>query len=384
MTFEAYNTGDLRELARHRLPKSIFEFVDRGTEDKVSLHDNNAALRRIRLKPRTLIDVSRRSQEITLFSHKQPMPIAIAPTGFAGLMWHNGEIHLARAAKAAGIPFALATNSLTAMETVAEQAGGRLWFQLYLWQQRQLSYKLVERARAAGFEALILTVDGAVGSNREYNKRNHFRIPLAFTARNVNDVLRHPGWLFGVLGRYVMRSGLPRFENYPPEVSNRIIGGPMGARMSNNPSLSYGDLRELRRTWPRTLMIKGVLHPRDAQLAADCGVDGIIVSNHGGRNLDGSVAPIQVLPEIVDAVGKRVTVIVDSGFRRGSNVVKGLALGAHAVLIGRAMLYGTALGGEAGGTRAIEFYREEIDRVLALLGCTDVAALSPEYMVMPR
>ncbi len=378
----AYNIDDLREIARRRVPKGMFEFVDRGSEDEVALRNNRTAFERIRLKPRALVDVSGRSQEITLFGNRQQMPIAIAPTGSAGLMWHDGEIALARAAAAAGIPFTLATGSMTAMEKVAAQAGGRLWFQLYLWPDRSLSHQLVERASAAGYEALVVTVDGAVSGNREYNLRNGFTVPFSFTRRNVTDVLMHPEWLLGVLARYVFTTGMPRYENYPSEIKHRITAQPMGKGMLLNDSLNWDDLRGLRKRWPRTLIVKGILHPQDAMLAADCGADGIVVSNHGGRNLDSSMAPIEVLPEIVDAVGKRITVIVDSGFRRGSDVVKALALGAKAVLIGRPTLYGTAAGGEAGAARAIAIFREEIDRVLALLGCPDIAALNREYLML--
>jgi len=377
----AYNIDDLREIARRRVPKGMFEFVDRGAEDEVALRNNRTAFERIRLKPRTLVDVSRRSQAITLFGNPQQMPIAIAPTGSAGLMWYDGEIALARAAAAAGIPFTLATGSMTAMEKIAAQAGGRLWFQLYMWPDRALSHKLVERASAAGYEALVVTVDGAVPGNREYNLRNGFTIPFTFTRRNVTDVLMHPEWLLGVLARYVFTTGMPRYENYPSEFKHRITAQPMGKGMLLNDSLNWDDLRVLRRLWPRTLIVKGILHPQDAVHAADCGADGIVVSNHGGRNLDSSMAPIEVLPEVVDAVGKRITVMVDSGFRRGSDVVKALALGAKAVLIGRPTLYGTAAGGEAGAARAIAIFREEIDRVLALLGCPGIAALNREYLV---
>jgi isopentenyl diphosphate isomerase/L-lactate dehydrogenase-like FMN-dependent dehydrogenase len=382
-TLGAYNIADLRETARRRLPKGIFEFVDRGSEDEVALRNNRAAFERIKLKPRTLVDVSGRSQEITLFGHRQKMPIAIAPTGTTGLMWYHGEIELARAAAAAGIPFTLATGSMTAMEEVAEKAGGRLWFQLYMWPDRSLSHQLVERAKAAGFEALVVTVDGAASGNREYNLRNGFTIPFSFTRRNVTDVLMHPGWLLGVLTRYMLTTGMPRYENYPSDLRNKITARPMGKSMLRNDSLTWDDLRVLRKMWPHTLIVKGILHPHDALLAADCGADGVIVSNHGGRNLDSSMAPIDVLPEVVDAVGKRITVIVDSGFRRGSDVVKALALGAKSVLIGRPTLYGTAAGGEAGAARAISIFREEIDRVLALLGCPGIAALNRDCLVLP-
>jgi (S)-mandelate dehydrogenase len=379
-TLGAYNIFDLREIAVRRVPKGLFEFVDRGTEDEVSLRGNRAVFDRIKFKPRTLIDVSKRSQEITLFGHTQKMPICVAPTGTAGLMWYEGEIALARAARAAGIPFCLATGSMTAMERVATEAGGRLWFQLYMWPDKSMSHKLVERARAAGFETLVVTVDGAVSPNREYNLRNGFTIPFTFTSGNVTDVLMHPRWLFGVLARYIMTTGMPRYENYPSEIKYRITAAPMGRSQMKNDSLNWEDLKVLRRMWPGPLIVKGIAHPQDAILAADCGADGVVVSNHGGRNLDGSMAPLEALPDVVDAVAKRITVMVDSGFRRGSDVVKALALGAHAVLIGRATLYGVAAGGETGAARALDLLREEISRVMALVGARSVAELGPEFL----
>jgi isopentenyl diphosphate isomerase/L-lactate dehydrogenase-like FMN-dependent dehydrogenase len=380
---KAYNIFDLRRMALKRVPKGLFEFVDRGTEDEVSLRNNRAVFERIRLRPRTLVDVSRRSQEVTLFGKKHKMPIVIAPTGTAGLMWYEGEIALARAAAEAGIPFTLATGSMTAMEKVAEQAGGTLWFQLYMWPDRSLSHKLVERARAAGYEALVVTVDGVVPGNREYNLRSGFTIPFTFTRGNIVDVLLHPRWFAGVLIRYLLTTGMPRYQNYPTDIRYRITAGPMGRSSMRNDSLNWDDLRALRKIWPHRLLVKGMLHPQDAAMAADCGADGVIVSNHGGRNLDTAISPIEALPEIVDAVGKRVTVLVDSGFRRGTDVVKALAMGAQAVMIGRSTLYGVAAGGEEGARRAISLFRGEIDRVIALLGCNGVADLSTEHLHAP-
>jgi isopentenyl diphosphate isomerase/L-lactate dehydrogenase-like FMN-dependent dehydrogenase len=379
-TLGAYNIFDLRDMALKRVPKGLFEFVDRGTEDEVSLRNNRAVFERIRFRPRTLVDVSKRSQEITLFGHKQKMPICIAPTGTAGLMWHEGEIALARAAKEAGIPFCLATGSMTAMEKVAAEAGGRLWFQLYMWPDKAMSHKLVNRAKDAGYEALVVTVDGAVSPNREYNLRNGFTIPFTFTRKNITDVLAHPRWLLGVLARYVFTTGMPRYENYPSEIKYKVTAQPMGRSQMKNDSLNWEDLKVLRAMWPGTLIVKGLAHPHDAVMAADCGADGVVVSNHGGRNLDGSMAPLEALPEVVDAVGKRIQVIVDSGFRRGADVVKALALGADAVFIGRGTLYGVAAGGHAGATRAIQIYREEISRVMALLGVNTVDELVPELL----
>jgi len=311
------------------------------------------------------------------------MPIAIAPTGSAGLAWYHGEIALARAAAAAGIPFALATGSMTALEKVAEEAGGTLWFQVYMWPDRAASHRLVERAKAAGYQALLVTVDTPVPPGREYNLRNGMTVPFRFTRRNVTDVLLHPRWLAGVLMRYLLTSGMPRYENYPTEMKQKITALPMGRSMAVTDSLTWEDLRALRKIWPNTLMVKGILRARDAVLAADCGADAVIVSNHGGRAVDSTRAPIAVLPEVVEAVARRITVLVDSGFRRGADVVKALALGAKAVLVGRATLYGTAIGGEAGAARAIEIYRDEIDRLLALIGCPGVAHLGREYLASP-
>ena len=383
-TLGAYDIADLRELARRRLPKGVFEFFDRGNGDETALVENRAAFERYKFTPHQLVDTSRRSQEVTLFGKRHKMPVAIAPTGSAGLAWYEGEIELARAAAKAGIPFTLATGSMTALERVAEQAGGTLWFQVYMWPDRAASHKLVERAKAAGYQAIVVTVDTPVPPGREYNLRNGMTVPFRFTRRNVTDVMLHPRWLAGVLMRYLATTGMPRYENYPTEVKSRITALPMGRSMLTTDSLTWNDLRVLRNLWPHTLMVKGILRPQDAVLAADCGADAVIVSNHGGRAVDSTRAPIEVLPEVADAVGKRMTVLVDSGFRRGADVIKGLALGAQAVLIGRAPLFGTAVAGEAGAARAIEIYRDEIDRMLALIGCPDISALGRDFVVPAR
>jgi len=383
-TLGAYDIADLRELARRRLPRGVFEFFDRGNGEEAALIENRAAFERYKFTPHQLVDTSRRSQEVTPFGKRHQMPVAIAPTGSAGLAWYEGEIELARAAARAGIPFTLATGSMTALERVAEQAGGTLWFQVYMWPDRAASHKLVERAKAAGYQAIVVTVDTPVPPGREYNLRNGMTVPFRFTRRNVTDVMLHPRWLAGVLMRYLATTGMPRYENYPTEVKSRITALPMGRSMMTTDSLTWNDLRVLRNLWPHTLMVKGILRPQDAVLAADCGADAVIVSNHGGRAVDSTRAPIEVLPEVADAVGKRMTVLVDSGFRRGADVIKGLALGAQAVLIGRAPLFGTAVAGEAGAARAIEIYRDEIDRMLALIGCPDISALGRDFVVPAR
>ena len=383
-TSGAYNIHDLRELARRRLPKSFFEFIDRGTEDEVALANNEAALQAIKLRPHVLVDVAHRSMEIELFGQRQTLPIVISPTGIAGLLWHGGEIALARAAAAAGIPFSLATTSITPLETVAEQAGGRLWYQLYMWPDSSLSYQMVERARAANFEALIVTADTVVSPNREYNQRNGYAAPFRFTAQSVADVMMHPRWLFGTLARYMLEGGMPQLANYPEDLRRRITSRQIDRRTLTNQSFDWEGLTALRRMWPRRLIVKGILRADDAVRAVECGADAVQVSNHGGRNLDSTMAPIEVLPEIVDAVGHRTTVIIDSGFRRGSDIAKALALGAHCVAIGRGTLYGTAAAGQPGAARAIRIFAEELDRVMAYLGCNSVAELTPDLLMMPR
>jgi isopentenyl diphosphate isomerase/L-lactate dehydrogenase-like FMN-dependent dehydrogenase len=379
-TLGAYDIFDLGRMAQRRLPRGVFEFFDRGNGDETALLENRAAFDRIKLNPHALVDTSRRSQEVTLFGKRQKMPICIAPTGSAGLGWHEGEIALARAAREAGIPFTLATGSMTALEKVAEQAGGTLWFQIYMWPDRSLSHRLAERAKAAGYQALVVTVDTPVPPGREYNLRNGMTVPFRFTRRNVTDVLMHPRWLAGVLMRYLLTTGMPRYENYPTEMKTRITALPMGRSMMVTDSLTWEDLRALRRLWPHALMVKGILRPEDALLAADCGADGVIVSNHGGRAVDSTRAPIAVLPEVVEAAGQRLAVLVDSGFRRGADVAKALALGAKAVLVGRGPLYGVSVAGQQGAARALEIYRDEIDRILAMIGCPGAEQLDRSYL----
>ena len=382
-TLGFYSTADLREAAKARLPKGLFEFMDRGNDDEVAMRDNCAVMQSIKLIPRVLNDVSVRNQEITLFGKTQKMPVIIAPTGSAGLAWHEGEIALARAAKAHGVPFTLALGSMTKLERVAQEAGGTLWFQFYMWPDRKLSHQVIARARDAGFEALVFTVDTPVAPGREYNLKNGMTIPFKFTGRNTLDVLTHPRWLAGVWLRYMLTTGTPRYQNFPQETQTKITALPMGRSSNFCPNITWDDVRELRKLWPHKLIVKGIQHAGDAVMAADCGVDAVVISNHGGRVLDAAPVPILTLPKVVDAVGKRITVIVDSGFRRGADVIKALALGANAVMLGRAPLHGVAAAGEAGALRALQIYRDEIDRVLALVGCTRLDQLSRDNVELP-
>ena len=377
---DAQNIFDLRDMAKARLPTWLFEFVDRGTEDEVALRNNREAFERIQFRPRMLVDVSGRKLDTTVFGKEHKMPIGIAPTGAAGMMWFKGELDLARAAKEAGIPFSLATGSITSMEEIAGEVGGTLWMQLYMWADRKLSHQLVKRASAAGFEALLVTVDGAVAGNREYNRRNGFSVPFKYNSRNTTDVLMHPRWMFGVLGRYIANGGMPNRVNFPDELKGKITTAYGGNKETRSDSLNWDDLKALRDIWPGKLLVKGLLHPDDAAKSLEYGADGVIVSNHGGRNCDAAPAPIEVLPEIVKAVGDRTTVLFDSGVRRGSDVVKALALGAKMVLIGRSTLYGTAAARYAGAKRALDLYRGEISRGMANISCNRVSEIGPQHI----
>ena len=379
MTRQLLNIADMRDHAKSRLPKGLFDFIDRGTEDDVAVRDNRSALARYKLRPRVLVDVSKRRQDVEIFGRTIPSPFGVAPMGAAGLLWHDGELALAQAAADGGVPFALSTASTTAMEVIAERAGGRRWFQLYMWPDRALSVNLVKRAAAAGFEALLVTVDTVTTPNREYNKRNGFALPFRVNRRNFVDIARHPRWLVGVMGRYAASGGMPRFENYPDEMRQSVTAR-IAPSLPKNDSVTWDDLRRLRDVWRGPLIVKGVLHPEDAALAVACGADGIIVSNHGGRNLDCSLAPADALPAIAARVGGQTTIILDGAISRGSDVVKALALGAQMVLLGRAPMWGVASGGRAGAVRALELMREEIDRVMALTGCATVADIGPDLL----
>jgi (S)-mandelate dehydrogenase len=376
-----YNIADLREVARRRLPKGVFEYIDKGAEDQIALGGNRAALDACKLLNRVLTDVSDVRLETPILGAPAALPLVIAPTGIAGLTWHEGEFELAKAAGRAGVPFTLATGSNTPMEKVAQESGARAWFQLYMWREKELSYELVRRAAKAGFEALIWTVDIGHGANREHNARNGFSTPYKINARSVVDMLRHPEWLATVMGRYVLAGGMPEHVNYPERFQSRFTGGASRkgghATSLRADKVSWEDVDRLRDIWPGKLIIKGVMRADDAQRAVAHGADAIVVSNHGGRNLDSAPATIAVLPKIVAAVGDKAEVIVDSGVRRGSDVVKCLALGAKAVLTGRATLYGVAAGGQAGAEKALAILKDEMKRTMAYIGAqrtTDIGA----------
>ncbi len=378
-SLEAYNLADLRQQARKILPKGLFEFVDRGTENELALRTLRAALDRVLFRPHVFVDVSARNTSTDFFGKPSAMPLAVAPTGAAGLLWFDGEIQVARAAHNMGVPFILSTASIVSMERVAAEAGGRLWFQLYMWSDRNLSMELVDRAKASGYEALIVTADTPVSPNREYNKHNGFSLPMRISRRNVLDVALHPRWFFNVLARYLMRSGVPSLENYPTSMRVRLDERQTPFKCD---SLNWDDLRQLRKKWDGPLIVKGILRADDAVRAHECGADAIVVSNHGGRNLDASVPPFTVLPEIIDTLAKRMDVWVDGGMSRGSDVVKAIALGAKGALVGRGPLWGVACDGEPGARLALQIYQDEMDRVMAYLGANNLSALDRDLLHM--
>jgi isopentenyl diphosphate isomerase/L-lactate dehydrogenase-like FMN-dependent dehydrogenase len=381
---DCYNVFDLRDAAKARLPKAVFEFVDRSTEDEIALRNNRAAFERIRLRHRALVDVSGRSTKTTLFGKEISAPMAIAPTGAAGLCWYEGELELAKAAAKMKIPFTLATGAMTSMEKIAKEANFRLWFQLYVWKQRELSYQLIERAKNNGFEALIVTTDTIVPPNREYNARNGLELPFTPTLRFTRDILQRPVWFTNVLLKYLTTIGMPRNENYPEPYRRRVGDDMFRHEVMRQDSLNWDDIRIFRDKWPGILMLKGINRPDDALKAVSAGVDGIVVSNHGGRNMDSAAATIDMLPEIAEAVGDKITVLLDSGIRRGSDIVKAVARGARCVLTGRATLYGTAVGGEQGASKAINIIRTEMDKTMAYTGCNRVDEITTDIFFGDR
>jgi (S)-mandelate dehydrogenase len=374
----ALNIAHLREIARRRVPGFAFEYVEGGAEDEATLRGNREALERLRLIPQTLIDTSARHQRVTLLGRPANAPLIIAPTGLNGMLHPQGDLALARAAARLGIPFTLSTLSTTRLEDVATRAGGRLWLQLYVFKERAMARDIIQRAGAAGYEALVFTTDANVFGNREWDRRS-YRAPGRPTARTALDMLRHPRWLW----RTFVSPGMPRFRNlegYLPPSATRALGGATVIPPLFEATIQWDDITWIRQLWRGRLLIKGVLNVADAERAAALGCDGIVLSNHGGRQLDSCVAPIEVLPEIRRALGQRLTLLIDSGFRRGTDVVKALALGAQAVMIGRATLYGLAADGEPGVDRALAMLTTEIDRVLGQLGCNAITELGPQLV----
>jgi (S)-mandelate dehydrogenase len=373
----AVNIEDLRLLARRRLPRAIFDFFDGGAEDEVTLRANRAAFERVKLLPKVLVDVAQVDTGTQLLGSASSLPLAIGPTGGISAGRFGAELMLARAAKACGVPFTMATPSAFTIERVAEEVGGRLWFQLYCVRNQEFRSNLVERAAAAGYEAILVTVDLPVSGKRERDPRNGFHTPYSPNWRNSRDVVLKPSWALDML-----RNGLPGMANlagYPFSTpSGTDIVTAVGREM--DAGLDWEYIRRLREQWQGKLLLKGVERADDAERAAAIGCDGVVVSNHGGRQLDGAAPTLEALPAIASAVGKKITVLLDGGVRRGVDIVKARALGAQAVLTGRATLFGVMAGGEPGARRALEILASELERSMRLCGARSVAEIGAELV----
>ena len=372
-----FSIEDLRGAARRRTPRAIFDFFDGGAEDELTLADNQAAFRRRRLLPRVLTNVSMMDTGVQLLGAASRLPLAVSPTGAVGFGWRGGDVAIARAAVAAGIPYTLSSAATASIEQVAKAAPGRLWFQAYILKNKPFLDGLIARALAADYEALMITVDLPVGGKRERDFRNHFSVPFRFTARNLLDFARRPGWLLDIL-----RHGMPVMEN--------MVGLEMQAKnataiassvgRSYDPAFDWSSLQKIRDNWPRKLIVKGILRPDDAARVAAMGCDALVVSNHGGRQLDGAVATLDALPRVVQAVQGRIPVLLDGGVRRGSDVFKALALGASGVMVGRATLYGAVAAGEPGASRALAILQDELVRTMQLCGARSVAEITVDLL----
>ena len=365
----AYSIADLRLAAQRHLPRALFDFFDGGAEDELTLADNLAAFQRLRLLPRVLRDVAHVSTRTTLLGGPSVLPLAIAPTGGVGYGRPGADIAIARAAVAAGVPYTLSSTGTASIEQIANAAPGRLWFQAYILRNKPFLHALIERARVAEYEALMITVDLPVGGKRERDQRNGFSVPFQLNRKNALDFARHPAWLWDIA-----RHGVPVMESLRGLEGSATDASTLASSVGRNydQSFDWDALQKMRDHWPRKLIVKGVLHPADALRLALLGVDAIVVSNHGGRQLDGAVATLDALTAILQAVQGRVPVLLDGGIRRGSDIVKALASGAQGVLLGRATLFGALAGGEAGAARVLAILQDELVRTMQLCGVTGV------------
>jgi (S)-mandelate dehydrogenase len=376
----AINIDDLKRLAKRRLPRIMFDFIEGGAEDEVGLRTNANAFRNLRLVPRYYIDTSKREQRATILGRTYASPFGIAPTGMAGAFRRDAELFLAQAAAEADVPYLMSGASNASMEQGVKLAGKNLWYQIYGARDRAVAADLVKRAIDCGLTTLAVTCDVPVSSNRERNRRNGFVRPLRMTLPTILEAMLHPAWVIN----YYRSGGLPMLGNwqpYAPADSTPDQVADMFAKQTPDPSQTWRDLEAIRRAWSGKLLLKGVMHPEDARIALGMGVDGLIVSNHGARQLDMMPSPLDVLPMIRAAVGPEVPLLLDSGVRRGSDIVAALCMGADFVLTGRATLYGATAGGLEGVKKAVSILQREIDLVLGQLGAVNLAALGPHYLL---
>lgn len=363
----AQSIDELAWMARRRLPAFAWEYVHGGSEDEITLHDNRRAFAAWGWQPRTLVDVEQRDSRTRLLDAPAELPLAIAPTGYNGMLWRDGDIALARAAASRGIPFTLSTVSCASLETLADAVPeARLWFQLYVLDDEAVRNDMLERAKRVGVDTLMVTTDTVVLGRREWDSRSYLN-PRRLALPYLVDAALHPQWAY----RALWPQGLPTLGNlmkYLPkeQQSAGSAAGYINQRMTRR--LTWEVLADIRQRWPGKLLIKGILNAEDALEAKRIGADGVVVTNHGGRQLDGAPATLDALPEVVDAVGESMHVLLDSGIRRGSDIAKAVALGAEGVLCGRATLYGLALGGEAGAAHAIDLLKEQLHNLMAQLG----------------
>ena len=376
------NLHDLQRLARRKLPRIAYDFIEGGADDERCLARNRSAFEAHRLVPRYLRDVSRRDQSLTLLGRRWRSPIGISPTGLAGLFRPDADRMLAAAAQEADVPFLLSSAANGALEEVVAVAPEHVWFQMYCTSDARINDDLVRRARATDARVLVVSVDVPVNSNRERNRRNGFTRPFRMTPGVALEALGHPLWVL----RYLRTGGIPVMRNWAPYAPEGATPGQVAdlyGTLTPAPMVTWEDLRRIRDAWPRYLVVKGLMHADDARQAIALGADALIVSNHGGRQLDAAPSPLEVLPAVRAAVGPQVELILDSGVRRGSDIVIARCLGANSTIFGRPTLYGVAAAGLAGAARALEIVRKEIDMVLAQIGCAAFESLGPEYLWPP-
>lgn len=369
--------AEARTRARAFLPRALFDYIDRGTEGETALAALRQGFDARRVVPRVLRPVIAPDISTRIMGRQHRTPFIVAPTALAGLVRHDGEAGMARAAHRAGVPFCVATQSSTSVEAIAARAAGaELWFQLYVWRDRAETWRLLDRVTAQGIEVLVLSVDTPASPKKVHNRRNGFGIPLRPSPRLALDLATHPRWTLGVMGRYWRGGGLPSYANYPGAAAAPVTAALADPRFALDTALDPDLLAELRRRWPGKLVLKGVLAPDDAALAFEAGCDAVVVSAHGGRNHDSAARPLDMLPLIRQAAGAQATILADSGIRRGSDAAKLLAAGADGVLLGRAPLYGLASNGEDGATAMIDILAEELRAFLCFSGAQDLAELA--------